>query len=123
MYVVTNRIEVPAERAAAFEERFISNMRHNLPKVQGLSRATLDKPVDPAAAYKVTMEFVAESDFITWRDSEAFRTSHGRPANTTQAASNQAASSPAASAEASAPRPATGPEHHTRLETFDGTQA
>ncbi|QXQ09417.1 antibiotic biosynthesis monooxygenase [Paeniglutamicibacter sp. Y32M11] len=118
MYVVTNRIEVPAERAAAFEERFISNMRHNLPKVQGLSRATLDKPVDPAAAYKVTMEFVAESDFITWRDSEAFRTSHGRPANTTQAAS-----SPAASAEASAPRPATGPEHHTRLETFDGTQA
>ncbi|MET0871664.1 MAG: antibiotic biosynthesis monooxygenase [Paeniglutamicibacter terrestris] len=123
MYVVTNRIEVPAERAAAFEERFISNMRNNLPKVQGLSRATLDKPVDPAAAYKVTMEFVAESDFIIWRDSEAFRTSHGRPGATTQEPANSAAASPAAPAETSDPRPATGPEHHTRLETFDGTPA
>ena len=118
MYVVTNRIDVPEERAAAFEERFIGNMRSNLHKVRGLSRATLDRPVDPTTPYKVTMEFDAESDFEAWRDSEAFRASHARPA---AAPGN---GGPAADApKADAPRAATGPEHHIRIETFEGDKA
>ncbi|GAA5228015.1 antibiotic biosynthesis monooxygenase family protein [Paeniglutamicibacter antarcticus] len=112
MYIVTNRIEVPAERAAAFEERFIGNMRTNLPKVQGLARATLDRPVDPAARYKVTMEFESESAFETWHDSEAFRASHAKPAAGNPSAPS--AQTPGSEAKAS------GPEHHIRIETFVG---
>lgn len=117
MYVVTNRITVPAERAQAFEERFIGNMRNNLPNVAGLARATLDRPVDPAAPYKVTMEFATEADFESWRDSEAFRASHGKPG----AAGGPAAEAPA-SAQPANPVQATGPEHHIRIETFDGAR-
>ncbi|MFL4474616.1 antibiotic biosynthesis monooxygenase family protein [Paeniglutamicibacter sp. MACA_103] len=128
MYVVTNRIDVPEERAAAFEERFIGNMRSNLPKVQGLSRATLDRPVDPAAQYKVTMEFDTEADFETWRDSEAFRASHARPAtapgNQGAAADEPKTAAPTTGApNAGAPRAATGPEHHIRIETYEGPRA
>lgn len=112
MYIVTNRISVPAERAQAFEERFIGNMRNNLPKVSGLARATLDRPVDPAAPYKVTMEFATETDFEGWRDSEAFRASHGKPAGPSESAPTAAPANPIQ---------ATGPEHHIRIETFDGT--
>lgn len=138
MYVVTNRIDVPAERAPAFEERFVGNMRSNLPRVRGLARATLDRPVDPAAQYKVTMEFETEADFEAWRDSEAFRSSHARPAaaapgsegtgpETPQArtgvpnAGAPEAGAPGAKGPgAGAPRAATGPEHHIRIETFEG---
>ncbi|WP_411731269.1 antibiotic biosynthesis monooxygenase family protein [Paeniglutamicibacter sp.] len=129
MYVVTNRIDVPAERAAAFEERFIGNMRSNLPRVQGLARATLDRPVDPAAQYKVTMEFDSESDFETWRDSEAFRSSHARPAAAAPGNDGSGADAPKTDAskteapKAGAPRAATGPEHHIRIETYEGGKA
>lgn len=129
MYVVTNRIDVPAERAAAFEERFIGNMRNNLPKVAGLSRATLDRPVDENTPYKVTMEFDSESDFETWRDSEAFRSAHGRPASAAPGNDAPATEAPKTDAagpadpQAPAPRAATGPEHHIRIETFEGGRA
>ncbi|MBV1779788.1 antibiotic biosynthesis monooxygenase [Paeniglutamicibacter sp. ABSL32-1] len=124
MYVVTNRIDVPEERAAAFEERFIGNMRSNLPNVQGLSRATLDRPVDPAAQYKVTMEFDSESDFEAWRDSEAFRASHARPAAAAPGTAGPASDAGTAGApKPGAPRPATGPEHHIRIETYEGYRA
>lgn len=114
MYIVTNRIEVPTERAAAFEERFIGNMRSNLPNVQGLARATLDRPVALSSSYKVTMEFETESAFEAWRDSEAFRASHVKPAagNTAE----QGTVRPGAAAEAA------GPEHHVRVETFVGVR-
>lgn len=112
MYIATNRIAVPAERAAAFEERFIGNMRTNLPTVQGLSRATLDRPVDPAAQYNVSMEFETESAFETWRDSEAFGASHAKPAAGNPPAPSGQGPGTAANA--------TGPEHHIRVETFVG---
>lgn len=111
MYIVTNRIDVPAERAEAFETRFIGNMRNNLPRVAGLSRATLDRPVDAGVPYKVTMEFEAESDFEAWKSSEAFRASHARPAAAADAP-------PAATPAAAETRPATGIEHHIRVETY-----
>ncbi|MGL3806908.1 antibiotic biosynthesis monooxygenase family protein [Paeniglutamicibacter sp. R2-26] len=117
MYIVTNRIDVPAERAEAFEERFIGNMRNNLPKVAGLSRATLDRPVDENTPYKVTMEFEAESDFEAWKTSEAFRASHARPAST----SADAAQAP--KPDAADPRSATGIEHHIRVETYTAEKA
>ncbi|PQZ96254.1 antibiotic biosynthesis monooxygenase [Arthrobacter sp. MYb227] len=116
MYIVTNRIDVPSERAQAFEERFIGNMRNNLPKVTGLARATLDRPVDAGTPYKVTMEFVAESDFEAWKTSDAFRASHARPAAT---------ETPAA-ADSSAPvdtRSVTGIERHVRVETYTAPNA
>lgn len=112
MYIVTNRIEVPTARAAAFEERFIGNMRSNLSKVQGLARATLDRPVDPAGAYKVTMEFETESAFESWRDSEDFRASHAKPA------AGKAPETSTATPETVAKE--TGVEHHIRIETFVG---
>jgi heme-degrading monooxygenase HmoA len=126
MYVVTNRIDVPAERATAFEERFIGNMRSNLPRVRGLVRATLDRPVDPAAHYKVTMEFDAESDFEAWRDSEAFRASHARPAAAAPGNDGPEADAPKAAApttEKPKAAAATGPEHHIRIETYEGPKA
>lgn len=119
MYIVTNRIDVPAERAEAFEERFIGNMRNNLPKVAGLSRATLDRPVNENTPYKVTMEFEAESDFEAWKSSEAFRASHARPA-AAPAAPASAAEKPQADAEppAADTRSVTGVELHVRVETY-----
>lgn len=116
LYIVTNRIDVPAERAEAFEERFIGNMRNNLPKVAGLARATLDRPVDENTPYKVTMEFEAESDFEAWKSSEAFRASHSRPA----AAPGSAAEKPQAAEESPAAetRSVTGVELHVRVETY-----
>ena len=116
MYIVTNRIDVPAERAAAFEERFIGNMRNNLPKVEGLSRATLDRPAEEGTPYKVTMEFEAESDFEAWKNSEAFRASHTRPAAATEPA-------PAETPKAEDVRSATGIERHIRVETYQAAQA
>lgn len=116
LYIVTNRIDVPAERAEAFEERFIGNMRNNLPKVAGLSRATLDRPVNENTPYKVTMEFEAESDFEAWKSSEAFRAAHSRPA----AAPGSAAEKPQAAEESPAAetRSVTGVELHVRVETY-----
>lgn len=116
MYIVTNRIDVPAERAEAFEERFIGNMRNNLPKVEGLTRATLDRPVDENTPYKVTMEFEAESDFEAWKNSEAFRASHTRPAAAADAA-------PAEKPQTEDVRSVTGIEHHIRVETYQADQA
>lgn len=121
LYIVTNRIDVPAVRAEAFEERFIGNMRNNLPKVAGLCRATLDRPVDENTPYKVTMEFESESDFEAWKSSEAFRASHARPAASTAAKENAEAATP--EAEDSQPaavdtRSVTGVELHIRVETY-----
>ncbi|GAA1497024.1 hypothetical protein GCM10009628_20270 [Paeniglutamicibacter kerguelensis] len=115
MYIVTNRIDVPAERAAAFEERFIGNMRNNLSKVAGLSRATLDRPAEEGTPYKVTMEFEAESDFEAWKNSEAFRASHTRPA--------AADAAPAEKPKNEDVRSATGIERHIRIETYQAAQA
>lgn len=111
MYIVTNRIDVPTERAQAFEERFIGNMRNNLPKVTGLARATLDRPVDAGTPYKVTMEFDTEADFEAWKTSDAFRASHTRPA-ATEAPSALDANAPADT------RSVTGIERHVRIETY-----
>ncbi|BCJ33293.1 hypothetical protein Athai_07960 [Actinocatenispora thailandica] len=44
MYTVMNRIPVPAESAAAFEERFVGSMRETLPGVAGLLGARLLRP-------------------------------------------------------------------------------
>lgn len=115
MYIVTNRIDVPAERAEAFEERFIGNMRNNLPQVVGLARATLDRPVDESTPYKVTMEFEAEADFEAWKSSEAFRASHSRPA--------AADAAPAERPAAVDPRSVTGIKRHVRIETYTAARA
>lgn len=116
MYVVTNRIDIPTERAEAFEERFIGNMRNNLPKVTGLARATLDRPVEAGTPYKVTMEFEAEKDFEAWKTSEAFRASHARPMATEPPTTE-------ASADTVDTRSSTGIEYHVRVETYTAPNA
>lgn len=116
MYIVTNRIDVPDERATAFEERFIGNMRNNLPEVAGLVRATLDRPAEAGTPYKVTMEFETESDFEAWKNSAAFRASHARPAATPDSVS-------AGKEQAADTRSATGVELHVRVETYTAARA
>ena len=78
MYIVTNRLEIPAERAEAFEARFTSNMDTNLADVAGLLRAALQRPVEDGQPYLAVMEFDSEGDYTAWRDSEAFSRSHGK---------------------------------------------
>lgn len=119
MYIVTNHIDVPAERAEAFEQRFTSNMHNNLPGVAGLVRATLDRPATSGQSYRAIMEFETEADFVAWRESEAFRTSHGGP-------SGKPSGTEPGPASGTGPIPPGGPERHIRVEVFtaldDGPQ-
>lgn len=76
MYVVHNRIDVPAERAEAFERMFVENMRTSLSGVPGLRRATLQRPTKPGVPYVATMEFEDQEAFTAWLSSDSFRASH-----------------------------------------------
>lgn len=79
MYIVTNRIEVPAETATAFEETFAASMKNTLAGVPGLHRATLLRPEAPGLPYVSTMEFASKDDFLAWMRSDSFRASHSDP--------------------------------------------
>lgn len=76
MFVVTNRITVTPENAAAFEETFGASMRDNLGGVAGLTRATLQRPEAPGLPYVSTMEFGSRDEFLAWMRSDSFRASH-----------------------------------------------
>lgn len=77
VYTVMNRIDVPAERAAAFEERFTQSMNQTLHGVVGLVGARLLRPRTAGAPYVAVMEFTSEDAFAAWRESESFRAAHG----------------------------------------------
>ena len=80
MFVVTNRITVAPENAAAFEETFSASMRDHLDGVPGLTRATLQRPEAPGLPYVSTMEFGSREEFVAWMRSDSFRASHSDPA-------------------------------------------
>lgn len=107
MYVVTNRLDIPAERAEAFEARFTSNMETNLADVAGLLRAALQRPVEAGQPYLAVMEFDSEADYTAWRDSEAFSRSHGKPQEGGAGASDATPGRHAADHAASEPRTTT----------------
>lgn len=78
MFIVSNRIEVPAESDAAeqFETVFVESMRTTLAGVPGLHRVTLQRPAVSGLPYVSTMEFDCQEDFRAWVTSDSFRASH-----------------------------------------------
>ncbi|HEU5433237.1 MAG TPA: antibiotic biosynthesis monooxygenase [Thermomicrobiales bacterium] len=76
MYVVQNRIEVPAAAASEFEQTFVANMRDTLAGVPGLHRSMLLRPTKPEQPYVATMEFDSPEDFMAWMNSDAFKAAH-----------------------------------------------
>ena len=76
MFVVHNRIEVPAEGAEAFEQVFTESMRTTLSGVPGLRRSLLMRPSGPNAPYVSTMEFDSQDDFRAWMKSDSFAAAH-----------------------------------------------
>lgn len=79
MYIVTNRITVAPETAAAFEETFTASMKSTLSGVAGLRKATLLRPEADGLPYVSTMEFDSKEDFLAWMRSDSFRASHSDP--------------------------------------------
>ena len=76
MFVVHNRIDAPAEIAAAFEEAFVTSMRTTLGGVPGLVRSVLLKPAQEGQPYISTMEFDHRDSFLAWMKSDSFRAAH-----------------------------------------------
>lgn len=76
MFIVHNRIEVPAEDAARFELVFTESMRTTLSGVSGLRRSLLMRPNGSNAPYVSTMEFDSEDDFRVWMKSDSFAAAH-----------------------------------------------
>ena len=77
MYIVMNRLEVPAEQAGTFESHFSGNMTSTLGDVPGLHRAALLRPHRDEDPYVAVMEFTDETAFRNWVTSDAFRAAHG----------------------------------------------
>ncbi|MBY8850721.1 antibiotic biosynthesis monooxygenase [Saccharothrix longispora] len=78
MFVATNRLFVPADRAEEFEARFRDSMRTHLPGVPGLRRSTLLRPTRPDQPYVSVNEFDTEDDFRAWVASDSFKEAHRR---------------------------------------------
>jgi heme oxygenase (staphylobilin-producing) len=78
VFIATNRLFVPAERAEEFEAHFRDNMRTFLPGVPGLLRSTLLKPTKDDQPYVSVNEFESEEDFRAWVASDSFREAHKR---------------------------------------------
>jgi heme-degrading monooxygenase HmoA len=77
VYIVMNRLEVPADQAEAFEQRFSANMTGTLAGVAGLQRSALLRPHRDQDPYVAVMEFDSEESFRGWLASDAFRAAHG----------------------------------------------
>lgn len=76
MYVIHNRIDVPADTTEAFEKVFVESMRTTLAGVPGLRRSTLQRPASPGTPYVSTMEFEDKAAFMAWLKSDSFKASH-----------------------------------------------
>jgi heme-degrading monooxygenase HmoA len=79
-YTVMNRIDVVAEEAEAFEQRFAASMQANLPAVAGLLRSSLLRPSADGKPYVAVMEFADEDAFRGWLSSDSFKAAHGHTA-------------------------------------------
>jgi heme-degrading monooxygenase HmoA len=76
VYVVHNRIVVPAEAAEKFEAAFVESMRSTLHGVPGLVRSALLRPASEGQPYLATVEFASHDDFVAWMRSDAFKAAH-----------------------------------------------
>jgi heme-degrading monooxygenase HmoA len=76
MYIVHNRINVPADQAEQFEQHFSASMASNLEGVAGLVRTTLLKPTKEDQPWVSTMEFATKEDFMGWLGSDSFKAAH-----------------------------------------------
>ncbi|TSA85466.1 antibiotic biosynthesis monooxygenase [Deinococcus detaillensis] len=85
MYVVMNRLPIPAGHAPAFEQMFTASFEH-MKGVPGLQRITLQRPSKPDQPYVSTMEFENADAFRAWMGSPSFRASHAVPDGTPEGA-------------------------------------
>jgi heme-degrading monooxygenase HmoA len=76
-FVAINAIEVPAERAEAFSERF-ANRAGMVSKSPGFVRFELLRPSDAGTRWLVVTHWEQQSDFEAWMGSQSFERGHGR---------------------------------------------
>jgi heme-degrading monooxygenase HmoA len=75
MFVAINAIEVPAERADAFSERF-ANRAGAVSDAPGFVRFELLRPTGSATRWLVVTHWKAREDFQAWLGSQAFTRGH-----------------------------------------------
>ena len=63
MYVVHNRIDVPADAVDGFEKAFVESMQTTLAGVPGLQRSTLLKPAASGPSATTDAPYVASMEF------------------------------------------------------------
>jgi heme-degrading monooxygenase HmoA len=86
VFVAINAVEVPAERADAFAERF-ANRAGAVSSSPGFARFELFRPADGKTRWLVVTHWRSRDDFSAWMKSQAFDRGHaggqgGPPAGT-----------------------------------------
>ena len=77
VFVAVNAIEVPAERADAFSERF-ANRPGAVSGSPGFVRFELFRPADGKTRWLVVTHWRSQEDFNAWLGSQAFDRGHAR---------------------------------------------
>ena len=77
MFIVMNRIGVPPEFAAAFEERF-RNRAGQVDTMPGFIRNLVLRPKSADDPYVVMTMWESREAFEAWTQSDAFRQGHAR---------------------------------------------
>ena len=76
-YVVMNAVDVPAERAAEFEERF-AKRAGRVQDAPGFEAFELLKPADGNTKYIVYTRWSSKGDFEAWVGSQDFAAGHAQ---------------------------------------------
>jgi heme oxygenase (mycobilin-producing) len=76
VFVAINAVEVPAERADAFAERF-ANRAGAVSSSPGFARFELFRPADGKTRWLVVTHWRSREDFTAWMESQAFGRGHG----------------------------------------------
>jgi heme-degrading monooxygenase HmoA len=76
VFVAINAVEVPAERADAFAERF-ANRAGTVSSSPGFVRFELFRPADENIRWLVVTHWRSRADFTAWMESQAFGRAHG----------------------------------------------
>lgn len=77
MFVAINAIEVPAERAEAFAERF-ANRAGAVSSSPGFVRFELFRPADDKTRWLVVTHWRSREDFNAWLESQSFGRGHAQ---------------------------------------------
>jgi heme-degrading monooxygenase HmoA len=77
VFVAINAIEVPAERAGAFAERF-AQRAGKVSSSPGFVRFELLRPADGGTRWLVSTHWQAKEDFEAWMTSQSFGEGHAQ---------------------------------------------